>query len=281
MPGTRCRRTDGLRKRIYLRRATARNSASRWSARCRTQACLRRWRASPRPAHPAWRIAAGCGLSVLVIGALTAAGSRMPDPSRLRECHRWLEAVESAEPEMEDRLTSHWAARCASVLQDLQKVKRDHWPNCPRIANEAEDPSPPDFMQSPEHVIIVHVGSLVRSSCVLHRRTTPAVHDRGRPRPTPSRGCPVPMTNDDRTLLRQAQCPGRRSASGWPRRKHRGSNSHNSWLLTWFSGSVAEAGWTGGSAQAAVVIEMVDDGVEVGQQQVGEVVAEAVAAHDP
>ena len=55
----------------------------------------------------------------------------------------------------------------------------------------------------------------------------------------------------------------------------------DSWLLTWFSGSVAEAGWTGGSAQAAVVIEMVDDGVEVGQQKVGEVVAEAVAAHDP
>lgn len=74
---------------------------------------------------------------------------------------------------MEDRLTSHWAARCASVLQDLQKVKRDHWPNCPRIANEAEDPSPPDFMQSPEHVIIVHVGYVVRSSCILHRRTTP------------------------------------------------------------------------------------------------------------
>src|SRR5450759_4103534 len=69
-------------------------------------------------------------------------------------------------------------------------------------------------MQSPQHVIIVHVGSLVRSSCVLHRRTTPAVHDRGRPRPTPSRGYPVPMTNDDRTLLRQAQCPGRRSLTG-------------------------------------------------------------------
>src|SRR5476649_408586 len=47
------------------------------------------------------------------------------------------------------------------------------------------------------------------------------------------------------------------------------------------SGSVAEAGWTGGIAPAAVVIEMVDDGVEVGQQKVGEVVAEAVAAHDP
>src|SRR5450830_1560500 len=55
----------------------------------------------------------------------------------------------------------------------------------------------------------------------------------------------------------------------------------DSWLLTWLSGSVAEAGWSGGSAQAAVGVEFVDDGVEVGQQKVGEVVAEAVAAHDP
>ena len=49
-------------------------------------------------------------------------------------------------------------------------------------------------------------------------------------------------------------------------------------LLTWLSGSVAEAGWTGGFTHAAVRVELVDDDVEVGQQQVGEVVAEAVAA---
>jgi len=45
------------------------------------------------------------------------------------------------------------------------------------------------------------------------------------------------------------------------------------WLLTWFSGSVAEAGWSGGSAQAALALWAGDDGVEVGQQQVGKVLA--------
>jgi len=54
-----------------------------------------------------------------------------------------------------------------------------------------------------------------------------------------------------------------------------------SWLITWCSGSVAEAGWTGGGARTAVGVELVDGNAEVGQQQVGEVVAEAVAAHDP
>ena len=42
-------------------------------------------------------------------------------------------------------------------------------------------------------------------------------------------------------------------------------DSDNSWLLTWCSGSVAEAGWTGGGAGTAVGVELVDGNAEVGQ----------------
>lgn len=45
--------------------------------------------------------------------------------------------------------------------------------------------------------------------------------------------------------------------------------------------SVAEPGWPGGCAWAVVLVEVVDGGGEVGEQQLGQVVAEAVAAHDP
>ena len=48
----------------------------------------------------------------------------------------------------------------------------------------------------------------------------------------------------------------------------------DSWLLTWLSGSVAEAGWTGGSAQAAV-------GVSLRLAHASEVVVDVARRHTP
>jgi hypothetical protein len=82
--------------------------------------------------------------------------------------------------------------------------------SCPRIA-QAKESSAPDFLHSAEHMITVHVGSLVRRSVpcagelpLQSRLWTPclaccAMCCTEGISPTPSRDCSVPRTNGQRT----------------------------------------------------------------------------------